>query len=228
MAFNPLDPATNTRLLEQARRDAAVLGYSPSLGEDALQLVLEQLIEGDVRLILKPPGYFRVAVRHRIQDLARRNRREVSLEEVVSDSEEGLPDHDRSLLLAWFAEPEAAFAGEGEPAAARRRRRLKALIPALEELPEKQLAAVKARIRQRALRLMTEKEFMEVERELGLDLGRHKGTAELARQRGEPGGTVACRATRAMEKLEALLDDAEKSHREESRRGPGGKRGRVR
>lgn len=196
--FDPHEPAEYDRLLRQCRRDAAVHGANPALGEDALHDVLARVASGD-RRPLRDPRYFRVCVIYRLRDLLRRERKESPLEATLF-AEDDRHALDRRLLVLGLVSVQP----EGGPEDGEEDLRPR-LARGLEALGEDQRRAVLAQLRG-WLEQRGGKEGAEAfERHWGVDLGPHAGTAALACALGRRPGTVASWAHRGIRKLAGSL-----------------------
>jgi len=196
--FDPNEPAEYDRLLRQARRDAAIHGADPSLGEDALHDVLARVASGK-RKPLRNARYFRVCVIYRLRDLLRRERKESPIEESFFAEDDPHALDRRLLLLGLVSVQPEGGPEEGEEDLRPR------LARALEALGEDQRRAVLAKLRG-WLEQRGGREGVEAfERHWGVDVGLHTGTAALASALGRRPGTVASWAHRGIRKLAGLL-----------------------
>jgi len=177
--FDPFQPEEYERLRRQSRRDAVRLGADPSVGEDALNTVLTNVIEGNKRP-LSSAKYFRIYVISRIRDRNRSDRR-------------------------LFAGGPGKRADAGLDA--RREEALRRMLPRLlQELSEGERAAVCAKIRGGlAASECGEEDVRAFERHWGIDLGIHNGTAKLSAATRTSPGTVASRAHRGERRLGEIL-----------------------
>lgn len=196
-AFDPFAPDQYEALRRQSRRDAVALGADPSLGEDALQTVLERALGGKSH-ITSNPRYFRTCVINLMREWLRRGRRLESLDEALFEDDREATDRRLFLLGKFSLEPEEA----DEPREEILRRRLSGALGGLEEHHR---LAVLAQIRGWIERLGGSALVKAHEESWGVDLGRHVGTAGLAVALGEKPATVASWAHRGMKRLAAKL-----------------------
>lgn len=195
--YNPFEFGEYKRLFKQSRRSAAILGADPSVGEDVLNSLLTDTLEGRTKAI-ESAARLDQLVRWRIKDRNRRDRKSEPLHRYSVDEDDFSRDR-RLVLLGLVEVPDAADESQLEEHLRREFSR------ALEGLPGEERAALLSQLRGQLLSEGGEEGVRAFERYWLVQLGPHAGTAALAEATSTSEGTVAARAHRAKRRLRRLL-----------------------
>jgi DNA-directed RNA polymerase specialized sigma24 family protein len=211
VGFDPADPRAYDELCARSRYMARKVGLDETLGDDALNEKLVQMLDGDERL-RQGQGYILRAVLHQLQDWARRRRRSQSLDAAARE-EDGRAEPSRSevrlshlVRQAWGDPPTIEDRLLLEEEALWHEARAALLQPALERVSSARFrAALKAQWKGALLRAGGREAVTEFESRFGLDLGPAAGTSGLAALTGLPEGTVSSDAHRGRAELRRHL-----------------------